>query len=115
MGDVPTRYHVSLEVADRTGVLSAIAGEFSRRGVSIAAVRQTGGQDGFSPVTGEEITTPAGEEESARLVVVTHGAEDSALAATVEAIAKLDVVRAVESVLRVEGLGRTVSALGVAG
>jgi homoserine dehydrogenase len=93
---------VSLEVADRTGVLSEVAGEFARRGVSIAAVRQTGGE-------------ADGSEEGARLVVVTHGAPDSALAATVEALAGLDVVRGVESVLRVEGLGRPVSTLGVAG
>ncbi|MDT7707363.1 MAG: homoserine dehydrogenase, partial [Pseudonocardiales bacterium] len=43
MGTVPTRYHVSLDVADRAGVLSTIAGEFARHGVSIAAVRQSGG------------------------------------------------------------------------
>ncbi|MCF7550393.1 MULTISPECIES: homoserine dehydrogenase [Pseudonocardia] len=105
MGDVPTRYHVSLEVADRAGVLSAVAGEFARRGVSIAAVRQTGGgEDG-----------PASADGNARLVVVTHGAPDSALHATVEALAELDVVLGVESVLRVEGLGRPVSTLGVAG
>ncbi len=30
MGTVPTRYHVSLDVADRAGVLAAIAGEFAR-------------------------------------------------------------------------------------
>jgi homoserine dehydrogenase len=111
IGDVHTRYHVSLEVADRTGVLSAVAGEFARRGVSIAAVRQTGGrEDGDVPQTGA-----AEAAQAARLVVVTHGAPDSALHATVEALAGLDVVRAVESVLRVEGLGRPVSTLGVAG
>jgi homoserine dehydrogenase len=105
IGDVHTRYHVSLEVADRAGVLSAVAGEFARRGVSIAAVRQTGGgEDG-----------PVSADGNARLVVVTHGAPDSALHATVEALAELDVVLGVESVLRVEGLGRAVSTLGVAG
>ncbi len=92
MGAVPTRYHVSLDVADRAGVLSAIAGEFARHGVSIAAVRQTG--DG-STVDG-----------SARLVVVTHAAPEEALATTVERLAGLDSVRGVESVLRVEDLGR---------
>ncbi|GAA4539319.1 homoserine dehydrogenase [Pseudonocardia xishanensis] len=106
IGDVSTRYHVSLEVADRAGVLSAVAGEFARRGVSIAAVRQTGGGED-APVQPE--SAPAG---NARLVVVTHGAPDSALHETVEALAELDVVLGVESVLRVEGLGRAVSALG---
>nr|WP_219418919.1 homoserine dehydrogenase [Pseudonocardia nigra] len=96
MGTVPTRYHVSLDVADRAGVLSAIAGEFAHHGVSIAAVRQTGGGNGGA---------------AARLVVVTHGAPEAALAATVDVLTGLDVVRGVDSVLRVEDLGRK----GVAG
>ena len=89
IGAVATRYHVSLEVADRAGVLSAIAGEFARHGVSISTVRQTGG-DG----------------RGARLVVVTHAAPEAALAATVSVLAGLDAVHAVDSVLRVEDLGR---------
>ena len=92
IGAVPTRYHVSLEVADRAGVLAAIAGEFSRHGVSIAAVRQTGGQ--------------ADDGGAARLVVVTHAAPEAALATTVQVLAGLDIVHGVESVLRVEDLGR---------
>jgi homoserine dehydrogenase len=59
--------------------------------VSIAAVRQTAGGDGSG---------------GARLVVVTHAAPESALAATVARLAGLDAVRAVDSVLRVEDLGR---------
>ena len=35
--------------------------------------------------------------------VVTHAAPDSALSATVESLAKLDVVESVVSVMRVEG------------
>jgi homoserine dehydrogenase len=92
MGTVLTRYHVSLEVADRAGVLAAIAGEFAHHGVSIAAVRQTGGGNGG--------------DASARLVVVTHAAPEAALAATVDTLTGLDAVRAVDSVLRVEDLGR---------
>jgi homoserine dehydrogenase len=91
MGTLPTRYHVSLDVVDRAGVLSAITGEFAHHGVSIAAARQTGEGNG---------------EESARIVVVTHRAPEAALAATVDALAGLDVVHGVHSVLRVEDLGR---------
>ncbi len=43
---------------------------------------------------------------TARLVVVTHAAPEEALAATVALLAGLDVVRGVDSVLRVEDLGR---------
>jgi homoserine dehydrogenase len=89
MGAVPTRYHVSLDVADRAGVLAAISGEFARHGVSIAAVRQTNG-DG----------------SAARLTVVTHAAPEASLAATVEVLAGLEIVHGVDSVLRVEDLGR---------
>jgi len=95
---VPTRYHVSLDVADRAGVLATIAGEFARHEVSIAAVRQTGGRgDG---------------DGDARLVVVTHEAPEAALAATVEVLSGLDAVRGVESVVRVEDLGRTAPEVG---
>ena len=97
MGTVPTRYHVSLDVADRAGGLSAIAGEFARHGVSIAAVRQTGG---------------GGGDGDARLVVVTHAAPEAALAATVEVLIGLDAVRGVDSVVRVEDLGRTAPEVG---
>jgi homoserine dehydrogenase len=85
MGQTPTRYHVSLDVADITGVLAQVAHVFAAHNVSIAAVRQ---HDGHS---------------TASLVVVTHLAPDAALQATVDEIAKLDVVNEVVSVMRVEG------------
>jgi homoserine dehydrogenase len=85
MGQTPTRYHVSLDVADRPGVLAQVAQVFADHGVSIAAVRQ---RDRLS---------------TASLVIVTHLAPDAALEATVEAIGKMDVVHEVVSVMRVEG------------
>lgn len=85
MGQTPTRYHVSLDVADRAGVLAAVATEFAANGVSISTVRQEGrGSD-------------------AQLVIVTHVAPDAALAATVEKLRASDIVRDVVSVMRVEG------------
>jgi len=91
IGKVPTRYYVSMQVADRPGVLSAVANEFSRRDVSISTVRQEGGGG---------ITDAA---DGARLVVVTHRAPDAALSETVAALKELDVVLNVASVLRLEG------------
>ena len=44
-----------------------------------------------------------GHGDDASLVLVTHVAADAALAATVEDLRGLDVVRAVASVMRVEG------------
>ena len=86
MALTPTRYHISLDVADRAGVLASVASEFATHDVSISTVRQDG----------------RGEEAS--LVIVTHTATDSALKATVDGLRSLDMVREVTSVMRVEGL-----------
>lgn len=85
MGEVVTRYHISLDVADKPGVLAQVATVFAEHGVSIDTVRQSG-KDG-----------------EASLVVVTHRASDAALGGTVEALRKLDTVRGVASIMRVEG------------
>jgi homoserine dehydrogenase len=90
MGEVITRYHIAMDVADRAGVLAAVAGVFAEHDVSIQTVRQEG--------RGDEAT----------LVVVTHSATDAALAATVADLRRLTtngetVVRDVTSVMRVEG------------
>ena len=80
-----------MNVADRPGVLSAVAAEFGKREVSIAQVRQEGMVD------------EGGQRCGARIVVVTHRATDAALSETVAALADLDVVQSVNSVLRLEG------------
>jgi homoserine dehydrogenase len=103
IGEVRTRYHVNLDVHDRAGVLAAVASVFAEQGVSIATVKQEGGREAGH---GEDRGTDA------TLVVVTHEAADAALRATVEALSGLESVRGVASVLRVEGLGRPVHALG---
>jgi homoserine dehydrogenase len=64
-----------------------VASAFARHDVSIREVRQEGHGD------------------DATLVLVTHTATDAALSATVEDLRELDVVRAVASVMRVEGGG----------
>ena len=85
MGHTPTRYHISLDVADKPGVLAQVAQVFAAHEVSIAAVRQRD------------------RHATASLVIVTHLAPDAALQATVEEIGKMDVVHEVVSVMRVEG------------
>ena len=85
MGEVATRYHVALDVADQPGVLSQVAGAFAEQGVSIQTVRQEGRGD------------------AATLVLVTHGASDAALAGTVERLSTMSFVRRAASVMRVEG------------
>lgn len=101
MGDVLTRYHISLDVADRPGVLAQIATAFAANDVSIETVRQH--QVPPRDAAGEPSADSAPRSGRAALVIVTHTAPDAALAATVEALAGLEVVQAVESVMRVEG------------
>ncbi|MGF3055748.1 homoserine dehydrogenase [Microbacterium sp. YY-01] len=88
IGQVTTRYHITIEVADQPGVLATVAGILSERGVSVATVEQKAVVDA---------------EGTARLVIGTHSAREDALQATVQALEALDVVEQVSSVLRVEG------------
>ncbi|WP_028847872.1 homoserine dehydrogenase [Thermocrispum agreste] len=85
MADTPTRYHVSLAVQDKPGVLAQVAQVFAEHDVSIATVQQRDADD------------------TASLVIVTHTATDAALRATVRDIEQLPVVHEVISVMRVEG------------
>ncbi len=85
MGEARTRYHVALDVADRPGVLARVAETYARHEVSIKAVRQEG------------------RGEDAQLVIVTHIAPDAALSRCVTELEMMDSVRAVASVMRVEG------------
>ena len=69
------------------GKLAQVAQSFARHEVSIEAVRQEGRGD------------------DAQLVIVTHTAPDAALASCVDDLRAMAVVRAVASVMRVEGDG----------
>ena len=86
MGEVSTRYHVALDVADQPGVLATVASAFAEQHVSIQTVRQEG------------------RDDAATLVIVTHSASDAALRRTVQALESMDLVRHVASVMRVEGM-----------
>ncbi|MFI6208910.1 homoserine dehydrogenase [Streptomyces sp. NPDC051041] len=97
MGDVVTRYHISLDVADKPGVLAQVATVFAEHGVSIDTVRQ----QGRNQSSGDAVAVD--QDGEASLVVVTHRASDAALSGTVEALRKLDTVRGVASMMRVEG------------
>jgi homoserine dehydrogenase len=63
-----------------------VAQTFASNKVSIETVRQSGRGD------------------SAELIVMTHTADEGSLRNTVAALAKSDVVKSIESVLRVEGI-----------
>ncbi len=85
IGKTKTQFLIRLDVADKSGVLAAIAQTFASENVSIQTVRQSGrGAD-------------------AELIIVTHNATEEALSSTVKKLAAMDIVRKVESVIRVEG------------
>ncbi len=85
MDDTRGQYYLNLHVEDRPGVLAEIAGDFGHNGVSIERVWQEG----------------AGDE--ATLVLITHRAQEGALQKTLQELRESTAVRAIASVLRVEG------------
>jgi len=83
--EVESQFYLQLEVADRPGVLAAIAEQFGRRGVSIKSMQQIGIGD------------------DARLVFITHLAREADLRATIHALREVGTVHRVGSILRVVG------------
>lgn len=81
-GDVLARHELALTVADRPGVLAAVAGVLAEQGVSVESVRQDAG------------------EASASLVLGTHTASEARIASVLDALdAHIDVER-IDSVIR---------------
>jgi homoserine dehydrogenase len=85
MDDTHGQYYLNLHVEDRPGVLAEIAEAFGRNGVSIERVWQ----EGFG--------------REAALVFITHRAQEGAFQKTIQELRDRDSVRAVASLLRVEG------------
>jgi homoserine dehydrogenase len=80
-----TRYYVKLDLADKAGVLAAVAATFAEHDVSIETLRQEG------------------HDDDATLQIVTHDAAEAALAKTCDALRGLDSVKQITSVMRVVG------------
>ena len=84
---VSTRFQITLEVADRAGVLAKIASIFADHGVSVETVQQS-----------------VASNKAALLTIMTHEALEKDLESVVESLSKDDSVVSVSSVIRVEGL-----------
>ena len=80
-----TKFLIRLEVADKAGVLAAIATTFANHGVSIQTVNQSG------------------RNSDAEVTIVTHLATEGELKATVASLKAMDIVNNISSVIRVEG------------
>lgn len=85
LDELECEYYLSVDAVDRPGVLATVASVFGDHSVSIASMEQAGRGDG------------------ARIVFITHLARERDLQATVTVLRELDVVRRVNSVLRVLG------------
>ena len=85
--EVESQFYVTVDVADRPGVLAAIAGVFGKFDVSIQSMQQQGRGD------------------EAHLIFVTHLAREADLRATMHEVGELEHVEQVGSVLRVVGGG----------
>ncbi|MDQ1466487.1 MAG: homoserine dehydrogenase, partial [Actinomycetota bacterium] len=83
--EVESQFYVTVDVADRPGVLAAIAGVFGKYDVSIQSMQQQGRGD------------------EAHLIFVTHLAREADLRATMHEVGALDAVEQVGVVLRVVG------------
>lgn len=92
IGEVETRYFISLDARDQPGVLAAIATCFADHGVSVQTMRQQVGRQPGPAQVG-----------TARIVVVTHTAKEAKLSAVVDELRGLDQVHQICSVMRVEG------------
>ncbi|HET9071465.1 MAG TPA: homoserine dehydrogenase [Acidimicrobiales bacterium] len=83
--DLVSAYYLTLEVADRPGVLHAVAGVLGDHSVSVRSMEQEGAAEG------------------ARLVFVTHPALERDMQACLQELHALDAVRRVGGLIRVVG------------
>jgi len=83
--ELQTRYYIRLDVADRPGVLAAIAHVFGEEGVSLASVLQMGASG-----------------ESAEIVWLTHTTRERQMQRSLDRIAALPEVNKINSRIRVE-------------
>jgi len=86
IAELETRYYLRTDVADRPGVLGAIAHIFGEEGVSLASVLQMGASG-----------------ESAEIVWLTHATRERQMRRSLDRIAALPEVNKINSRIRVEG------------
>ena len=104
--DLHSAYYLTLQVADRPGVLHAVSGVLGQHQVSIRLMEQEGlpGPDGASgPADTAGLSLRQPGESGARLVFVTHPAYERNVQACLHDLRKLDVVERIGGLLRVVG------------
>ena len=88
MDELRTCYYLSVEVIDRPGVLAAVSGVFGKHEVSIRLMEQYELPD---------------NPDDAHLVFLTHIAQEKNMQAAIRELQTLDVVRQVNTLIRVVG------------
>ena len=105
--DLRAEYYLTLEVADRPGVLHAVSGVLGHHRVSIRLMEQEGLPGTASGSPGRDagpatVTRPAGSS-GAHLVFVTHPAYERDVQACLHELRQLEVVERIGGLLRVVG------------
>jgi homoserine dehydrogenase len=106
--DLQAEYYLTLQVADRPGVLHAVSGVLGHHRVSIRLMEQEGLPEAASSSPGRDasgaapVTRPAGAS-GARLVFVTHPAYEGDVQACLHELRQLEVVERIGGLLRVVG------------
>jgi len=85
--DLTSKYYLRLNVADRPGVLAQIASILGDGDISLASVLQK--------------DTDA-EQQTAEIVITTHPAREASVQESLAKVARLEVVREVKNLLRIE-------------
>ena len=88
MPEIETRYFIRMNIADQANVLAHIAGALGDNGISIASAIQKG--------TDENTGT-------AEIVIMTHPAQEKAMQQAVEELNRIEAVKEINNIIRVEG------------
>jgi homoserine dehydrogenase len=87
ISELQTRYYLRMEVQDNPGVLATIASTLGQNRISIASVIQ------------KETNESA---QTAEIVIMTHSAKEQAVQQAIEEMRKLEVVKEIGNLLRVQ-------------
>jgi homoserine dehydrogenase len=88
ISELNAQYYIRMTVTDQPGVLAGIAGVFGKNGVSIDTVLQK-----------------ANREDKAELIMITHMVKEKALQESLTILRGMDIVREINNVVRLEGIG----------
>ena len=84
--ELSNRFYVRLRVLDRVGALAPVVDAFAQAGISISQINQL----------------EVGEDGACSVVFITHEAREADMTAACQELEKLDAVRSVANVIRIE-------------